>query len=153
MYFDDIIATKLKFIVKCRTLFGQKITLEREDVLSAFVSYAAADREQVASRIQGMKKARPEMNVFFDVDSLRSGELWEQRLYREIEERDVLFLCWSKNAKASEWVEREWRYALKTKGIDGIEPIPLEPPQICPPPNELSAKHFNDTLLLYKNDE
>lgn len=152
VYFNDVIAVRLKFIVRCRTLFGQKIEVIRENVLTAFVSYASADRARVASLIQGMRKARPDMNVFFDVDSLRSGEMWEQALYREIEARDVLFLCWSSHAKNSEWVDREWRYALKVKGIEGVEPIPLESPQDCPPPDELSSKHFNDSLLRYMHD-
>ena len=56
-------------------------------------------------------------------------------------------MCWSHNARESQWVDREWRYALTQKGIDGIEPIPLEPPDRCPPPQELNGKHFNDKLL------
>jgi hypothetical protein len=57
-------------------------------------------------------------------------------------------LCWSTNAKQSEWVDREWRCAYGAKGIAGVEPVPLEPPDLCPPPAELSEKHFNDILLL-----
>ena len=90
------------------------------------------------------------MNVFFDVESLRSGEDWESALRREIERRDILYLCWSHHARASKWVEHEWRYALENKGLDAIEPIPLVSPAECPPPEELKSKHFNDTALLYK---
>ena len=98
-----------------------------------------------------MKKARPDMDVFFDVDSLRSGEDWEQALHQEIEKRDILFLCWSHFACDSKWVDAEWRYAFKKKGADCIEPVPIEPPDICPPPKELSHKHFNDKLLYIIN--
>ena len=105
----------------------------------------------MAQVIQGMKKARPEMDVFFDVNSLRSGEEWENILQHEIEKRDILFLCWSKNAKASEWVNKEWHYALENKGADSIEPIPLEAPTECPPPEELKHKHFNDAMLFIIN--
>ena len=150
VYFNDVIATKLKFIVNCSTAIEQKLELIREDVLSAFVSYASQDRRDVATIIQGMKKARPDMNVFFDVESLRSGEDWESALRREIERRDILYLCWSHHARASKWVEHEWRYALENKGLDAIEPIPLVSPAECPPPEELKSKHFNDTALLYK---
>lgn len=87
------------------------------------------------------------MDLFFDVESLRSGENWEKTLFHEIEKRDVLYLCWSHNAKESEWVDREWRYAYSQKGIDGIEPMPIELPEECPPPQELSGKHWNDKLL------
>ena len=150
VYFNGVIATKLKFIVNCTSELEQKLELMREDVLSAFVSYASQDRGDVATIIQGMKKARPDMDVFFDVESLRSGEMWEAALRREIEKRDILYLCWSHNAKASKWVENEWRYALENKGLDAIEPIPLVSPAECPPPDELKSKHFNDTALLYR---
>lgn len=68
-------------------------------------------------------------------------------LFREIEKRDILYLCWSHHAKNSEWVDKEWRYAYSQKGIDGIEPMPIELPEECPPPQELSGKHWNDKLL------
>ena len=45
------------------------------------------------------------------------------------------------------WVDREWRYAYAKKGADGIDPIPLESAQKCPPPKELEKKHFNENLL------
>lgn len=151
VYVNDLIAAKLKFIVKCFTFFGQKIVISREDIFSAFISYASQDRNRVAAIIQGMKKARPDMDVFFDVESLRSGDDWEKVLHREIEKRDILFLCWSHFARESKWVDAEWRYALEKKGIDFIEPVPIEPPDVCPPPEELNRKHFNDKLLYIIN--
>ena len=151
VYINDIIATRLKFVAQCKSLIEQKIEVTREDVLSAFVSYASQDRNRVAMIIQGMKKARPDMDIFFDVDSLRSGDDWEKALWREIDKRDVLFLCWSKYARDSKWVDAEWRYAFKNKGPDSIEPVPIDPPGSCPPPDELSRKHFNDKLLYIIN--
>ncbi len=151
VYFNGIIATKLKFIAKCSSWREQKIELTREDILTAFISYASQDRSRVATIIQGMQKARPDMDIFFDVESLRSGDDWKLALHREIEKRDVLYLCWSEYAKESKWVEEEWRYALSNKGLDGIEPIPLVSPDICPPPDELKSKHFNDKVLIYSN--
>lgn len=153
VYINDMIATKLKFIIKCFSLLEQKIIVSREDVMSAFVSYASQDRNRVAAIIQGMKKARPDMDVFFDVENLRSGEDWEKALHREIESRDVLFLCWSHFACESEWVDTEWRYAFEKKGADCIEPIPIESPDVCPPPEELKHKHFNDKLLYIINTQ
>lgn len=69
----------------------------------------------------------------------------------EIDKRDILFLCWSKYARDSKWVDAEWRYAFKNKGPDSIEPVPIDPPGSCPPPDELSRKHFNDKLLYIIN--
>ena len=151
VYINDVIATRLKFIAKCMASAEQKLEVNREDVLSAFVSYASQDRKRVAMIIQGMKKARPDMDVFFDVESLRSGDDWESALWHEIDKRDVLFLCWSKSARDSQWVDAEWRYALKQKGSECIEPVPIDPPEVCPPPIELNKKHFNDKLLYIIN--
>ena len=152
VYFNDVIATRLKFIVNCSSALEQKLQITRQDVLSAFVSYASEDRGRVAAIIQGMKKARPDMDIFFDVDSLRSGANWKEALLGEIEARDVLYLCWSDYARKSQWVEWEWRYALESKGLEAIEPIPLISPQECPPPEELKSKHFHDRALLYIKD-
>ena len=151
VYINDVPATKLKFIAGVESPVEQKLAIEREDVLSAFVSYASQDRKQVAAIIQGMKTARPDLDVFFDVDSLRSGDRWEQSLYQEIEKRDILFLCWSHFARDSHWVNAEWRYALEHKGEESIEPVPIESPEQCPPPQELKHKHFNDKLLYIIN--
>lgn len=153
VYINNVIATRLKFIAKCSAEQEQKMEISREDILSAFVSYASQDRNRVAMIIQGMRKVRPDMDIFFDVDSLRSGDDWEQALWREIDKRDVLFLCWSKHARNSKWVDAEWRYAFNRKGEAGIEPIPIDPPGICPPPDELSRKHFNDKILYIINAE
>lgn len=147
VYINDIIATKLKLILDCDRKHRYNISVTREDIVSAFVSYASQDRNRVAFIIQGMKKVRPDMDIFFDIESLRSGQRWEEVLKREIENRDVLFLCWSRYARESKWVDMEWRYALESKGEDSIEPIPIEPPDICPPPIELQQKHFNDKML------
>ena len=97
--------------------------------------------------MMGIRKARPDLEMFFDVESMHSGEDWEKRIKREIDEKDILFLCWSVHASKSVWVDREWRYAYAKKGADGIDPIPLESAQKCPPPKELEKKHFNENLL------
>lgn len=147
VYVNDIIAARLKLLVDCEGKPKRNIQITRTDVVSAFVSYASQDRNRVAAIIQGMKKARPDMDIFFDIESLRSGEDWETTLKSEIEGRDILFLCWSRHARVSQWVDMEWRYALQSKGEDCIEPIPIESPDICPPPVELQKKHFNDKML------
>ena len=116
---------------------------------TAFASYASQDRKDVLARVQGMQKANPCLDVFLDVLSLRSGQHWEQQLSYMILTRDVFFLFWSRNAAASTWVEREWQLALKERGIDYIDPVPLEDPEAAPPPKPLSSLHFNDSYLAY----
>jgi len=117
---------------------------------SAFVSYASPDRAEVAARLQGICKVLPDIDLFFDVHSLRSGDRWRERLAEEIRKRDVLYLFWSKAASQSEWVEREWRAAYEHRGVEGIDPLPLVSPQEVPPPPELGDElHFNDWTLAY----
>lgn len=151
VFFNDVIATKLKFTVYCDASGKQKMHLIRDDIMSAFVSYSSEDRSRVAAIVQGMSKARPDLDIFFDIENLRSGEDWEKVLTKEIDKRDMLYLCWSDNASKSEWVDYEWRYVYDRKGPEYIEPIPLESPEKCPPPEELSKKHFNDKLLYVIN--
>lgn len=147
VFINDLIATRLTFLVDCSTPNIQVIDPLRQDVLSAFMSYAKEDRPQAAAILLGMQKARPDLNVFFDVESLRSGENWQAALPLEIARRDIFFLCWSHYAKESAWVHQEWNCALAVKGLSCIEPIPLESPDRCPPPPELDGKQFNDRLL------
>ena len=119
--------------------------LRAEWMRSAFASYASPDREKVVQRVQGMTAAG--VNVYLDVASLRTGHAWQQQLLRAIESADVFYLFWSRFAKASEHVEREWRAALDKKGLAFIHPIPLEDPRKAQPPDELSSLHFNDIYL------
>ncbi len=147
VYINGIIATRLKFTAQCRSFLQQKMSVLRDDVLSAFVSYASEDRGRVAVLVQGIQAARRDMDVFMDVQGLRTGDNWEEILYAEIQRRDVLYLCWSHSASQSKWVDREWRYALNQKGEEGIQLVALEPPDKCPPPEELRNMHFNDPLL------
>ena len=62
----------------------------------------------------------------------------------------MFYLFWSKAASDSEWVEKEWRTALRFRGIDYIDPVPLISPKDVPPPEELGDElHFNDWVLAH----
>ena len=112
---------------------------------SAFASYASPDRNEVIKRVQMLRAAG--IQCFQDVLDLEPGDRWEKQLYRHIDECDVLFLFWSSSAKKSQWVEREWKYALDRKGDDFVRPVIIEGPPIVPPPPELAHLHFNDKVL------
>ncbi len=116
---------------------------------SAFASYASENREEVFSRIHGMKKVAPDLDVFVDVFSLRSGENWKEKLEQHVPTKDLFYLFWSHYAAQSEWVEREWRLALGMRGLDYIDPVPLESIDQAPPPLELQAIHFADAYVNY----
>ena len=150
VYIDGVIATTLKFTVNVDQTQEQPV-LTREDVHSAFLSYSRKDISAVTYILQALKKARPDMDIFFDVEYLRSGESWEKRLYAELLRRDKLFLCWSRSAAQSVWVEREWTYMADHKGVHAIEPFPLESSAECPVPPRLSELHFDDIEVLIRS--
>jgi hypothetical protein len=129
------------------------LPIEVKAIRKAFASYASEDRAKVLGRIQGMQKILPNLEVFIDVISLRSGQKWEQELWKVIPTYDVFYLFWSVNAKSSHWVDKEWRCALKTRDLDYIDPVPLVSPKEAPPPPELASKHFNDWMLPYMRVE
>jgi len=125
------------------------VPVEEERHRKAFACYASQDRDGVMARVQGIQKAAPDMEIFVDVDSLRSGQYWEQELWKVIPSKDIFYLFWSLRASQSEWVQKEWRCALATRGLDFIDPVPLASPEHVPPPAELAARHFNDKWLAY----
>jgi len=96
-----------------------------------------------------MLKVIPDLDVFVDVLDLRSGDHWEARIRREIAARDMFYLFWSVAASQSPWVEQEWRTALELRGLQYIDPVPLQPPNVAPPPPELAALHFNEWTLAF----
>ena len=128
----------------------QELGVEMRKIMTAFASYSSKDRSIVAARLQGMLAAtNDKMDVFFDVESLHTGENWETRIRNEIKNRSIFYLFWSRNARMSEWVQKELSMALELKELQDIEPIPLEAPDICPPPESLNRKHFFSRLLNY----
>jgi len=116
---------------------------------SAFASYASEDRDKVLARVQGMKKIAPDLDVFVDVLSLRSGDKWEKCLEEQVPTKDAFYLFWSLPASQSEWVEKEWKFALSCRGLDYIDPVPLQEPSEVPPPSELQSLHFASAYLSY----
>lgn len=116
----------------------------RRMLRNAFASYAAEDRAEVLARVQGMRKVAPDLDIFVDTMSLHAGERWRERIEHELGRRERLFLFWSAHASQSPWVDFEWRLALRTRGLDAIDPVPLADPAETPPPPELAELHFGD---------
>lgn len=120
---------------------------------AVFASYASHDRDEVLKRVQMLRCLK--VNVFQDVLNLQVGDLWEQELYRRIDESDLFLLFWSSAAKESPWVAREVRHALQRRAHDNnlpeIIPVLLEGPPAPPPPPELAHLHFGDTVLYFLN--
>jgi serine/threonine protein kinase len=90
-----------------------------------------------------------------DVTTLRSGEIWNDRLMELIEDADVFQLFWSKNSIGSPYVEQEWRHALGLGRPNFVRPVywedPLpEDPERGLPTAELRKLHFH---LLGEEDD
>lgn len=122
----------------------EKETISSVSVIApsrAFASYAKKDRRDVLGRVRSLQIFTG-IDVFLDCLSIRPGEEWKSKLKKEIHERDVFWLFWSRSAMASEWVEWEWRTALAEKSLAKIQPHPLEPLELAPPPKELSSLQF-----------
>jgi hypothetical protein len=143
LYFDIVVGGESGGKIPKR----EKIIVHEERHKKAFVSYSSKDRNEVLTCVQGLQKGVPDLEIFMDVLSLRSGQYWEQELRNVIPKSDVFYLFWSQNAKDSCWVEKEWRCALETRGLDFIDPIPLVSPDLVPPPTELKGRHFSDWTL------
>jgi hypothetical protein len=58
------------------------------------------------------------IDYFQDVLDLEPGQLWEEELYRRIDECDLFLLFWSASARELEWVRREVVRALERQGPD-----------------------------------
>lgn len=147
VFINGMLATRLCFTVNTQDENIQMPEVKRNDVKSIFISYASQDRYIVATMVYAFRLAMPHTRIFFDVDSIRSGENWEEKLEKEVKNHDTLYLFWSEYAKASEWVEKEWKCALETHGVDSIVPVPLDHPDDCPPPDRLNQMHFRDSML------
>ena len=76
----------------------------------AFISYSHADiksAEMAASFLKGLG-----LDYFFDRQSLAPGAVFDEEIKRNIRESDLFILLWSENAAKSEYVEKEYLYAL-----------------------------------------
>ncbi|MBL8694078.1 MAG: TIR domain-containing protein [Planctomycetes bacterium] len=112
---------------------------------SAFASYSSKDRQRVFDMVSALRNVAA-IDVFLDVDTLRTGKKWKEQLEAEILAREAFILFWSKNAAGSHYVDWEWRTALARKPAEAFEVQPLEPPRDAPPPEELKDRHFGDAL-------
>jgi FHA domain/TIR domain len=115
----------------------------------AFASYASADLPDALARISAITAWDKGLDIFYSWLDLIEGEDWESRLKKELSLREVLLLFWSRNAKASKWVDWEWRTVLRMRGLKAIQPRPIEPPEIAAPPEELAPHmNFRDRYLI-----
>lgn len=110
-----------------------------------FVSYSHLDAD-VVDRVEAYVAAHGDAYLR-DVQHLRAGELWDERLVAMIREADVFQLFWSSNSMRSPHVRREWTYALELDRPGFVRPVYWEDPlpsapELGLPPDELLQLHF-----------
>ena len=115
---------------------------------TAFASYASQDAALVALCLSALQRWDPGLKVFMDCLDLTPNEQWQAELARVIPEKDAFLLFWSANAMRSRWVRWEIETRRSARGIESIRPMPLEDPQMAPPPAELGHLHFRDRFLI-----
>ena len=144
IYVNGVKVTRIKTIINLKNNSAGMLVFSKEDVKRIFFSYSSQDRDIVLNIVDKINKSfNYDIDFFLDVLSLRAGDNWEERIYNEINLSDTFCLIWSKNAYGSTWVEIEWKYALKKKGLGCINPINLEPnDKSLPIPKELEKIHF-----------
>jgi len=153
IFYDGIQLLRLDFTLKIGEQLEKltDLTQNTKRLEKLFASYSSKDRNEVLKRVQGIRSI-PGLEVFLDCLSLRQGDDWEKMIGKNILDSDLFLLFWSTSASKSKAVEKEWKFALKSHGLDFIQPVPLEPPKVTPPPKQLSSKHFNDLSLIALNN-
>lgn len=115
----------------------------------AFISYAHED-EKIAKAMASAYHDQGK-EYFLDLHNLESGDVFDNKIQQNIEDSDLFVLLWSKNAEKSEYVAREYRYALRF-----AQPKPgatlffrphLVDPVADPPADLKSIYHFSSELL------
>lgn len=108
-----------------------------------FVSYSHDDHAVVERVGAGIRTLGHE--VVLDRTHLRSGQDWSAELERLIHGANVFQLFWSRNSMQSEYVRREWTYALSLARPGFVRPVYWEDPfPEAPglPPDDLRRIHF-----------
>lgn len=145
--------TTLKCIVNLDEA-KQKNEFTRIDIKKAFFSYSSKDRDAVLMLKQGMEGLCPDIECFVDFIFLKGGQQCYEEVRSKIDQSDVLFLVWSRNAYKSKWVKEEWTYALETKGERFIHPLAIEPidKSKCPVPKKLKDMHFGNINAILRTN-
>jgi hypothetical protein len=106
-----------------------------------FCSYSHRDT-QIVERVERAYKALG-LDYLRDVVSLKSGTHWSNELLELIEKADIFQLFWSEAAAQSEYVQKEWQYAIKLNRDQAhfIRPVYWRQPMPSPP-QDMSHIHF-----------
>jgi TIR domain len=142
-----VILAEISITLPPALLFGKYIkTFSAPANRKIFASYCREDVE-VVEAIASYLHAMGAGELLWDARILRSGDCWSAEIYKAIEGADSFQLFWSTYARASENVEKEWRYALELRRPKFIKPVYWQDP-LPEPPAELRHLNFSRIKLV-----
>jgi hypothetical protein len=105
-----------------------------------FASYAREDKA-VVECVDSVMRVVHAGELLWDLKLLRSGDLWQERVFDEIERAESFQLFWSAYSHASVNVEKEWRHAMSLERDGFVRPVFWSEP-MPEPPEALQHLHF-----------
>jgi hypothetical protein len=136
---EGVIVADLPLSIFVGQSIGEAITgaITKPVYQAIFCSYSHDDTHI----IERVEKAYKALGLTFlrDVETLKSGQAWNEELLRMIEQADIFQLFWSETAAGSKYVRQEWEHALKHQRQ--IRPVYWNKP-IPKVPDELRSLHF-----------
>lgn len=94
---------------------------------TVFISHSSADKP-IVREIE--KLLKPHANTWFDENNIKVGDSISAAIDNGLENCDAIILCFSENTKNSDWVRREYSYAMH----EGIQILPVRLDGSKPPP-------------------
>lgn len=103
---------------------------------TVFISHSDVDKPLVRDLATRMERT---MNVWLDEKQIAVGDSITQEIDRGLTACDALILCLSENSISSEWVRREYAYAMKA----GKKVLPVRLDNCSPPPSLSDLKYID----------
>lgn len=121
---------KSKIVDVPRLLYAEIVSHKFNKI---FISYSHLDEDKVKFIHQAYEALK--VDHFFDRAYLKPGDVYPEKIKKYIASADLFILCWSENAKNSDYVQLEIEDAMKRAypGIDmdkatlAIHPLDIDP--------------------------
>lgn len=85
-----------------------------------FVSYSRRDAKIVDSLVTLMRKLDPELKIFIDHDTLRTGSIWQRELFEALERSRKVLCLFSPDYLKSDVCQDEYQLALLRRRTGGV---------------------------------
>lgn len=111
---NDVPISEATFCVKVVNYMEGQNTLADVEITKfqkVFISYSHKDADRVQYISETCRAIK--CDYFFDRHSLAPGDRYEEKIFKYIDNANLFILCWSENAAASDWVNKERKRALE----------------------------------------